>query len=207
MEQMSDLDVWEFIDPNDLWIYDKLILSRKLGYYCGPAGTQPKKPGEYIVRPCINFLMMGKGAKIEKLYQYCSKIDVPLGYFWCERFQGSHLSFDYQYGKQVLCVEGFKDDPDRLDRFSKWQKADYSYSLPNILLPIAAKYEWLNIEVVGGYIIEVHLRYNDDFRNHTGNEIIPIWKDEFYSSECGDRLGFIVKNNTTEPDIGLLNQS
>ena len=92
---MNDTDVWDFIEPDDLWIYDKLILSRKLGHRCGPAGISPIKPGEYVVRPCVNFLMMGHGAKIEKVHQYGSKIDVPPGYFWCERFYGRHLSFDF----------------------------------------------------------------------------------------------------------------
>jgi hypothetical protein len=194
METINDSDVWEFIDPNDLWIYDKLIIAKKLGYYCGPAGTQPKKPGSYVVRPCVNFLMMGHGAKIEKLYQYGKTIDVPIGYFWCEMFTGPHISYDYNFGKQVLAVEGFKDDPERLDRFSKWKKVDSTFAIPPMLEYISKKYTWLNIETIGGKIIEVHLRYNDDFCNHDSDEIIPVWKDKFYRSECGDRLGFIVKN-------------
>ena len=27
-------DVWKNIDPDDIWVLDKLILSRKLGYNC-----------------------------------------------------------------------------------------------------------------------------------------------------------------------------
>ena len=193
MQQISDIDVSEFIDPNDLWIYDKLIIAKKLGYYCGPAGTLPKKPGSYVVRPCVNFLMMGHGAKIEKLYQYGKTIDVPIGYFWCEMFNGPHISYDYNFGKQVLAVEGFKDDPERLDRFSKWKKVDSVFTIPPMLEHISKKYTWLNIETIGGRIIEVHLRYNDDFRNHDSDEIIPVWKDKFYESKSGDRLGFIIK--------------
>ena len=192
---MDDVDVWEFIDTDDLWIYDKLILSKKLGYKCGPAGTMPKKPGEYIVRPCVNFLMMGHGAKVENLHQYGSKIDVPAGYFWCERFYGRHLSFDFHYGKQVLAVEGFKEDQNRLDRFSKWQKCEESLTIPDFLVKISEKYEWLNVECIGDKIIEIHLRYNDDFRNHDSSTIYPIWKEDFYKSECGDRIGFLLKGN------------
>jgi hypothetical protein len=192
MEQISDSDVWEFIDADDLWIYDKLILSKKLGYNCGPAGVSPKISDNYIVRPCVNFRMMGVGASIMHLTPE-NFSEVPPGFFWCEMFTGSHMSFDYQYGKQVLAVEGFKDNPKRLNRFSRWIKVDVQYTLPPFLENIAKKYEWLNIETIGGRIIEVHLRYNDDFRNHDGNEIIPIWKDEFYPSACEDRIGFIVK--------------
>lgn len=193
MEQISDSDVWKFIDPTDLWIYDRLILSKRLGYVCGPAGVPPPHYETYVVKPCVNFRMMGRGATLQNL----SPTDhdkVPDGYFWCERFVGRHLSLDYCWGEQVLAVEGFKDDPDCLNRFSKWKKVDFKFTLPSFLQDISKKYKWLNVEMIDYKIIECHLRYNDDFRNHSGDEIIPIWKDEFYSSPCEDRIGFIVKN-------------
>ena len=51
------------------------------------------------------------------------------------------------------------------------------------------------VECIGDKIIEVHLRYNDDFEGHSANTIIPVWKDEFYRSECDDRVGFILKDS------------
>lgn len=193
MDQISDKDVWEFIHHDDLWIYDKLVLSKKLGYVCGPAGVAPPHEGEYVVRPCVNFRMMGRGASVMNLSP-SNHSSVPDGYFWCEKFTGRHISFDYHKGRQVLAVEGLKEDSLRLDRFGAWIKVNDTYTLPDFLVPISKKYEWLNIETIGGHIIEVHLRYNDDFQNHNGDIIIPIWKDEFYQSECEDRLGFIVKH-------------
>jgi len=192
MDQISDKDVWEFIDPEDLWIYDKLILSKKLGYVCGPAGVTPPKEDEYVVRPCVNFRMMGRGASFMKLSPN-DHDKVPDGYFWCEKFTGKHISYDFHKGEQTLAVEGIKENNNRLDRFEMWIKVDSKFTLPKVLIPIAKKYEWLNIETIGGHIIEVHLRYNDDFRNHNGDLIIPVWKDEFYESSCDDRVGFIVK--------------
>ena len=194
MEQMNDSDVWKFIDPRDLWIYDKLILSKRLGYNCGPAGIPPTKAGEYVVRPCVNFRMMGHGASL----RYLTPNDdhkVPDGYFWCEKFEGKHISIDYHHGKQVLAVEAFKEDPSKLDRFSAWQKVDYEFLLPSILEPISKKYEWFNVEIIDDKVIEVHLRYNDDFRNHDADVVIPIWKEEYYHSPSGDRIGFIIKKD------------
>jgi hypothetical protein len=52
------------------------------------------------------------------------------------------------------------------------------------------------VEVIGDKVIEVHFRYNDDFANHDATTIIPVWRDEFYSSPAGDRLGFILRDNT-----------
>ena len=63
--------------------------------------------------------------------------------------------------------------------------------------------EWINVEYVGGLVIEAHARFNDDFRNHDSDEIYPQWCDEpasqpagtsWYPSAAGDRLGFWIKN-------------
>ena len=199
MKFISDPDVWINLDREDLWIYDKLILSKKLGHIAGPAGIPVPAPNFYIVRPITNLRMMSRGAA--KVWLTPSTSDqVPDGYFWSQYFEGRHITIDYNYGKQTLAVEGFRNS-DRLDRFCRWKKIDNNYDLPDCLVPISKKYEWLNIEMIGDKIIEVHARYNDDFSNHTGQEIIPVWKDEkidapanalWYPSACGDRQGFWV---------------
>jgi len=198
MPQIGDIDVFDNIAVDDLWCVDKLILSKKLGYTCGPAGILPSVPGQYIVRPIVNLKMMGVGATI----QYLDSDSIPDSYFWCEIFTGRHLSFDYHWGKQTLAVEGFRTDPTRLDRFSHWTKIEEYFKLPEILQTVADRYPWLNVEVIGDRVIEVHFRYNDDFANHNATTIIPVWRDEFYSSPAGDRLGFILKDNTELTKIG-----
>jgi len=185
---VSDSDVFDTIDISDLWCCDKLILSKKLGYYCGPCGIAPK-PGKYIVRPLMNLRMMSRGAALE----YLDSDSIPDGYFWCEVFSGRHLSFDYCHGHQTLAVEGFRNSQ-RLDRFSHWTRVPDQFVLPAQLQAVAERYAHFNVEVVGDHIIEVHFRYNDDFHNHTANTIVPVWRDEFYQSTCGDRLGFILKD-------------
>jgi hypothetical protein len=188
---MDDIDCWNKIDPEDLWVTDKLLLAKNLGYVCGPAGLPPPYVAKYIVRPCVNYRMMSRGASIVELGPDNHDC-VPDGYFWCELFEGRHLSFDYHYGQQVLAVEGFRDD-ERLDRFSKWIRIEEKFDVPTCLIDIANKYEWLNLEVIGDKVIEVHFRYNDDFAGHNSKEIVPVWKEDFYESRCGDRLGFILR--------------
>ena len=185
--QLGDADVFDSIDPDDLWCLDKLILSKKLGYVCGPAGIVPV-PGTYIVRPVINLKMMSVGASI----QYLNSDSIPNGYFWCEVFEGRHLSFDYNWGKQTLAVEGFRCNSQRLDRFSHWTRTDDTFELPEVLQRVADRYPWFNVEVIGTKVIEVHFRYNDDFANHTANTIVPVWSEQFYSSPAGDRIGFLL---------------
>ena len=189
LPQIGDIDVFDNISSDDLWCVDKLILSKKLGYKCGPAGIPPSVPGQYIVRPIVNLKMMGVGATI----QYLDSDSIPDGYFWCEMFTGRHLSFDYHWGKQTLAVEGFRSDTNRLDRFSRWTRVVDMFVLPEVLQNVADRYAWFNVEVIGDKVIEVHFRYNDDFANHNANTIIPVWQEEFYPSPAGDRLGFILK--------------
>lgn len=195
---MNDCDVLDLIDPADLWAIDKFILAKRLGYFCGPAGVVPDVAGKYIVRPCVNLRMMAVGASF--MYLDAVTDAIPAGYFWCEILQGRHRSFDYYNGRQVLAVEGFRDDPDRLDRFSHWCKINDVFQLPPLIQQIADRYEWLNVETIGDNIVEVHFRYNDDFSNHNASKIIPIWKEQFYNSPAGDRIGFILEKNENNTD-------
>lgn len=187
---MDDVDVWAYMDIEHAWLYDKLILSKRLGHSCGPAGVPPLHSGKYIVRPISNYRGMSRGSSI--MHLNAGEDVIPDGYFWCEIFTGRHLSFDYRYGTQYLSVEGFKNS-DRTDRFVSWKKTNDVFGLPEMLSVIAAKYEWMNIEVIGDKIIEVHLRYNPNFTNHDANEITVVWKENFLADEAGDRLGFLLK--------------
>ena len=198
---VNDKDVWAQCPVDYLWVYDKLILARKLGYQAAPAGIPVPQPDWYIVRPITNIRMMSRGA--QKQWLTPDDTDkVPDGYFWTQWFEGRHTSVDFHWGKQHLAVEGFRNRADRLDRFSCWKKITDIVPFPSVLQNLGEITEWVNVEYVGDHIIEIHLRYNDDFRNHSGNTIYPVWCDEsypqpsgtcWYHSPSGDRLGFWVQ--------------
>ena len=197
-DSVSDCDVWNTVHPADLWIYDKLIVAKKAGHIAGPAGLPVPNAGNYIVRPITNIRSMSRGASIR--YLTPNDDSVPDGYFWCEVFAGAHVSADYHYGQQSTTVQGFRSS-DRLDRFSHWTRIDTKIPFPRILGQLYLKYKWINVEYIGSKIIEIHTRYNDDFSNHSGNTIIPVWRDEpmdkpegatWYDSPHADRLGFWV---------------
>ena len=60
---LDDTDVWANCPAEDLWVFDKLIVAKKLGHLCGPRGVDVPQPGKYITRPCVNLMGMGRGAK------------------------------------------------------------------------------------------------------------------------------------------------
>ena len=171
-DTVEDL-VWKTIDPNNMWVLDKLILSKKLGYVCGPTGIDVPRPGWYIVRPCVNAMGLGLGA--ERVWLDCLTTHLPLGYFWCEWFEGRHLSVDYHYGLPKLCVEGFKQE-DTFTRWDRWIKTDDFVHFPNVLDEFIST-PWINCEFIGGKLIEVHFRHNMDFEGNI-EEFIPVWEGQ-----------------------------
>ncbi len=173
MEYAEDR-VWESVDPDDIWVLDKLILSRKLYYNSGPVGLNVPKPGRYIVRPCVN--MMGLGLGTQKVWLEKDTTHLPVGHFWCEWFEGRHLSIDYHWGKQVLAVEGHKPET-TFTRWDHWVKVSDRIKMPKIIEPFGEKYEWINVEYVGGKCIEVHFRHNQDFENNIAH-FIPVWEGQ-----------------------------
>ena len=203
---VSDRDVYDQCPADWLWIFDKLIIARKQGVLAAPAGIPVPQSAEYIVRPITNIRMMGRGA--QRLWiQAGDDEPVPDGFFWSEVLEGPHVSVDYHWGEQALTVQGFRDDPARLDRFSRWDRIEADLSLPDMLHGLEDHAEWINVEYIGDTVIEVHLRYNDDFANHDADEIWPVWTEssrekpagcEWYASPTGDRLGFWIKGRLND---------
>lgn len=172
---MDDEVAWKQCHPDDLWIFDKLILSRKLGYVCGPVGVDVPSPGKYIVRPITNLLGMGQKAEIHWIDNNTDHL-TP-GHFWCEMFDGRHLSVDYINKQQVLCVEGFRRKDSPLHRWDRWCRVDKQVPLPLILDQLEGTYNTTNCEFIDGNLIEVHFRSNPDFANDC-EYVIPVWQDQ-----------------------------
>lgn len=176
---INEEDVWDIINPEDIWLLDKLILSRYLGYKCGPVGTDVPFPDTYIVRPAINALGMGISAQTTYIEKSTDHL-LP-GHFWCEVFEGRHISLDFYLGKLVLAVEGVKNCKEDLVKWQKWTRVDFDYQLPDFLVPVSKKYTWINIELIENKIIEIHLRGNPDFWQNPekpATEVIPVWPSD-----------------------------
>lgn len=170
-----DADAWSFLDPDDLWVMDKLIVSKKLSYKCGPMGSEVPHPGEYIIRPIINNLGMGYLSRFEYIENVSPNMHPAE--FWCEIFTGRHISVDYEWGEQILAVEGIKHGVKPLQRFIRWQIIDEKLEIPDCIKNVSKKYQFTNFEFIDGKVIEVHFRRNPDFR--WGNSLmIPKWSDE-----------------------------
>jgi hypothetical protein len=192
-------DEWNHIHSEDLWVYNKLFLSRRLGYACGPSGTTVPKPDFYIVRPSFNLLGMSRFARIEWIEKTTD--DFHPAEFWCEIFEGEHLSVDFYNKKQELVVLGTRDSKDEIYKWKKWEKIDKKVEFPNILKNLKKNYEWINCEFIGGKLIEVQFRRNPDFC-YENTVAIPVWSEKSEENYPGyrfvedtdyQRVGFWVK--------------
>jgi hypothetical protein len=174
MYHLDGNDEWNNIHSKDLWVYNKLFLSRVLGYNCGPVGTTVPKPDFYIVRPSFNLLGMGRFARKEWLTKCTDHIHPSE--FWCEIFEGNHISVDFYKKESNLVVLGTKNKSDPFYKWSKWEKINKKVKFPEILENLKGNYDWINCEFIDDKLIEVHFRRNPDFRY--GNSIaIPVWEE------------------------------
>jgi len=170
----TDDEEWDLIHPYDLWAYNKLQVSRILGYQCGPSGTTVPKSDFYIVRPCMNIRGMGLNAKI--MWLDGPTKDLHPAEFWCEVFSGEHLSVDFYKKECDLVVKGTRDAKNPLYKWDKWEKIDKKVEFPPILNNLVGNYDWIQCEFIDGNLIEVHFRRNPNFQ-YENSVAIPVWDD------------------------------
>jgi len=190
-------DEWNYIHNEDLWVYNKLFLSRVLEYNCGPAGVSVPKPDFYIVRPSLNLMGMGRYSRIEHLESNTEHLHPSE--FWCEVFEGEHLSVDFYKKQCSLVVRGLRKPDSPLYKWSKWEKIERKIEYPSILEKLVGNYDWINCEFIGNKLIEVHFRRNSDFK-HNNSIAIPIWKEDnhidseyrYIKDEDYHRKGFLI---------------
>lgn len=175
MYYFDSKEEWKSIHQEDLWVYNKLILNTRLRHLCGPTGVPVPYSDNYIVRPSINLLGMGRFSRIEWIDKETEHFHPAE--FWCEIFRSEHISVDFYKKKSKLVVVGKKESEDPFYKWKKWYKIDREVEFPDILNNLKGNYEWINCEFIGNKLIEVHFRRNPDFRY--GNTVaIPVWDGE-----------------------------
>lgn len=185
---MDDAQAYKVFPHHRNW-FNKLWLSEKLEYCCGPSGISPEKTGWYVVRPIMNISGMSIGAKKEHIFSGdVSK--VPPGYFWCEWFEGNQYSVTFinLNGNwiQDSCWKGEKKT-ENLYKFTRWIRYDHQiFKLPNIFNDLK-DLKLINVEFIDENPIEVHLRKSPD---PNANELIPIWQDEKELVDKYEKMGY-----------------
>lgn len=178
---MNHDDVWAWQKyPDHHWTFNKLHVAEMCGYKCGPSGVPIPEDGKYIIRPIINLHGMSLDAYACNLKR--NDIITPAGYFWCEFFEGSHVSVDYwakDNFRQGLTVMGSKAK-DSLYKFRNWTKMSLlDFPLDRWFnVSLFEGVDVVNVEYINGKPIEIHLRHNSDFENHDCDYLEVIWESD-----------------------------
>ena len=171
----EDGDAWLWY-PAQRWIYNKLAVALSQGLDAGPHGTPPPRFPVFS-KPIINLKGMGVGSRVLKSQADYDEHYAP-GHFWMALLEGRHVSSD------VAVVAGeprwwrhVTGKPAGEGTFDYW----VIHAEPNedIEAPCSVWIEknlpgysgMLNLETIGGTIIEAHLRFVDQWPDLYG----PGW--------------------------------
>lgn len=186
LEPKDDSEAYIFFPQYRKW-FNKLELSERLGYNCGPCGVPPTEENEYVVRPIYNLSGMSVGASI-KYIETGDTTKVPPGYFWCEYFYGDQYSVTYEYNDKWIPINSWKayKEKKNLSRFSKWTRDFHYPKLPDFFDELK-DVGLINVEFIEDKIIEVHLRPSPD---PSYNILIPVWADDKKVLDSYIELGY-----------------
>ena len=191
MSVEEDYQAWREY-PQYRWVFNKLEFALQMGYHAGPTGVPIQRSGMYVIRPTYNLYGMGIGARKKFLTPSRDAEDmialahVPPGYFWCEYLYGKHYSVDLmrENGEWVpFCTTvGTHRTDENLVMFDSWEKVDtpIDFKIPDFIQSVIKGPQYLNVEMKGNNIFELHLRSgNDHFWDYpVGTIMYPVWDSD-----------------------------
>ncbi len=163
----EDADAWAWF-PDHRWVYDKLRVAQSQGFEAAPHGVMPPVFPVFS-KPIVNLRGMGVESRaIGSAAEYAQ--GWTAGHFWMRLLEGEHVSSD------VAVVDGraawwrhATGVPGPGGTFDRW--IVHAAARPGLEAACGA---WIarhlvgytgmvNLETIGGGIIEVHLRFADQW--------------------------------------------
>jgi hypothetical protein len=173
----EDSDAWQWY-PAYRWVYDKLAVALSQDLDAAPHGVEPPRFPVFS-KPIFNLKGMGVGSRVLQTAADYERYYAP-GHFWMTLLDGRHVSSDvavvdgeprwWRHATGKPAGEGTFDywtvhaepDADIEDRCGAWVQKN-----------LAGYTGMLNLETIGGTIIEAHLRFADQWPDLYG----PGWVD------------------------------
>jgi hypothetical protein len=170
----DDPESWRLF-PKHRWIFNKLLICATQGLKHGPHGVPPSRYPVFS-KPIYNLKGMGVGGRVIRSHEEYEKALTP-GHMWMPLLEGEHVSTDaavedgravwWRHTCGVVAHEG---------TFDYWKVNAAPRSPLEISLGV-----WLdehlhgytgmvNIETIGGAIIEAHLRFADQWPDLYGGD-------------------------------------
>lgn len=170
----EDSDAWEW-NPRHRWVYDKLAVALSQGLAAAPHGVAPAAYPVFS-KPIYNLKGMGVGSRaLASADDYAAHYRP--GHFWTTLLEGEHVSSD------AALVDGVprwwrhaRGQASGDGTFDHWQvRAEPDPAVEDWCSAWCAKHlagytGMVNLETIGGRIIEVHLRFADQWPDLYGGQ-------------------------------------
>ena len=191
----DDPEAWEF-NPKHRWVFDKLQIALSQGLAAGPHGTTPPRFPVFS-KPIMNFRGLGAGSRTLRSPEDYERHHTA-GHFWMTLLEGEHISTDVAVvdgePKWWRHVTGVAAGQGMFDYWTVHAAAN-----PQLEHDCAA---WigrhlsgytgmLNLETIGGAIIEAHLRLSDQWPDLYGRgwieAFVVLYRDRQWRFADADR--------------------
>lgn len=181
---IDDMDAWALY-PTERQVYDRLFVAQAQGLPAGPHGTTPPQFPVFS-KPIINLKGMGIGSRVianREEYEH----SYQAGHFWMPVLEGAHVSTDcVVIDGKIRWSRHATGKPFRDGMFCFWTiHANFDASLQGVLNDFVRRYlqtyrGLVNFETIGGRIIEVHLRFADQWCDLYGqnwiNSVVGVYQ-------------------------------
>lgn len=160
--------------PEHRWIYNKLLVAETQGLACAPHGILPERFPVFS-KPIYNLRGMGMETRIfDDVETYLAERDP--GHMWCELLAGEHLSTDVavvkgepRWWRHVSGTPGPHQTFDHWTVLAEARPALEASCGAWIRTHFASYTGMMNLETMGGRIIEGHLRFADQWPDLYGD--------------------------------------
>jgi hypothetical protein len=193
----EDTDAWQWYPPHR-WVYDKLAVARSQGLEAGPHGTRPLR-FPIFSKPIVNLKGMGVGSRVLSCQADYDAHAAP-GHFWMTLLKGRHVSSDLAVVDGRPCWwRHATGKPAGRGTFDYWtihagpEPEIETHCGAWIRRHLAGYTGMLNLETIGGVIIEVHLRFADQWPDLYGagwvDAVVRLYQTGTWNFADHDRRG------------------
>lgn len=196
----DDIDCWELF-PQFRWIYEKLNIARSQNLPCGTAADMPES-FPVFAKPNINLRGMGLGSHaIHSRQEF--RHNMPAGHMWMPLLTGEHVSTDCAVldGRPVW-MRHAHGEAWRDGMFKHWviecgKRPELTHTLSAWVQRHMAGYTgMMNVETIGGTMIEAHLRFADQWCDLYGKawlqSLVSIYAEHRWTFDGPCRPGYSV---------------
>ncbi|TMJ00242.1 MAG: hypothetical protein E6G97_19515 [Alphaproteobacteria bacterium] len=163
----EDADSWTWY-PKHRWVYDKVAVALSQGLEAAPHGVAPKSFPVFS-KPITNLKGMGVGSRVLRSAEEYAKHYAP-GHMWMTLLDGRHVSSDVavldgaaKWWRHATGHPGPGSTFDHWVLHSEHEPEIEARSGAWIAQHLAGYTGMVNLETIGGRIIEVHLRFADQW--------------------------------------------